>query len=59
VGKPGGKPKRKYKPPDDLEDRRRLNLELVELKAQHWDWDRARLIEEAERILFGRAPHRA
>jgi len=57
--KPGRKPEPRYKPPDDLEDRRRLNLKLVELKAQHWDWDRARLIEEAERILFGRAPHRA
>ena len=52
-GRPGGKPK--HKPPDDLEDRRRLNLKLAELKAQHWDWSRERLIEEAERMLFNRA----
>ena len=58
-GNPGRKPEPRHKPPDDLEDRRRLNLKLAELKAQHWDWDRTRLIEEAERILFGRAPHRA
>jgi len=55
LGKPGGKPKRKYKPPDDLEDRRQLNLKLAELKAQHWDWSREQLLEEAERMLFSRA----
>jgi len=56
-GVSGGKPK--HKPPDDLEDRRRLNLKLAELKAQHWDWSRERLLEEAERSLFGPAPLRA
>lgn len=59
LGKPVGKPKRKHKLPDDPEDRRRLNLELAELKTQHWDWSREQLLEEAERRLFGRAPHHA
>ena len=49
VGKLNSKPSRK--PPNDLEYRRRLNVTLAELKAQHWDWTRDRLIEEAERIL--------
>ena len=57
LGKPGGKPKRK--PPDDQEYRRRLNLKLVELKEKHWDWSRERLIEAAERMLFGLDPNRA
>ena len=57
LGKPDGKPKRK--PPDDQEYRRRLNLKLAELKEKHWDWSRERLIEEAERMLFGLDPHRA
>jgi len=45
------------KPPDDLEDHRRLNLKLAELKEKHWDWSRERLIEEAERMLLGLDPH--
>jgi len=49
VGKLSSKPSRK--PPNDLEYRRRLNIKLAELKAQHWDWTRERLINEAERLL--------
>ena len=54
IGKLSSKPIRK--PPDNLEYRRRLNIKLAELKAQHWDWPRDRLIDEAERLLRALRP---
>ena len=57
IGKMNSKPIRK--PPDNLEYRRRLNIKLAELKAQHWDWTRDRLIDEAERLLRPLGPRRS
>jgi len=55
TGKLNRKPKRN--PSNDLEYHRRLNVKLAELKAKHWDWPRARLIEEAKRLIFSLDPH--
>jgi len=58
-GKLGGTPKRKHKPPDDWEHRRQRDITALELKQTFPHWTRQQLLDEAERRLLGRAPHRA